>query len=85
MTQRYVTEGDKAGLKRRMEDYRTRLKETGISARQLLLTDAETARVRAIVALWRTGKANLPEELKTAALALKPESVKVTVVRELPK
>jgi len=85
MTQRYVTEGDKAGQKRRMEDYRKRLKETGISARQLLLTDAETARVRAIVALWRNGKANLADELKTAAMVLKPETVNATVVRKLPK
>lgn len=76
MTQRYVTEGDKAGLKRRMEDYRTRLKETGISARQLLLTDTEVARVRAIVALWRNEEAHLSDALKTAAMALKPEPVK---------
>ena len=82
MTQRYVTEGDKAGQKRRMEDYRQRLKKTGIQARQLLLTDAENARVRAIVALWRNEKANLTDELKTAALALTPEPVKETVVRE---
>lgn len=78
MTQRYETEGDKAGLKRRMEDYRKRLRETGVSARQLLLTDAENARVRAIVALWRNEEANLADELKTAAMALKPESVKGT-------
>ena len=82
MTQRYVTEGDKAGQKRRMEDYRQRLKETGIRARQLLLSDAENARVRTIVALWRNEKANLADELKTAAMMLKPETVKVTVVQE---
>ena len=78
MTQRYVTEGDKAGLKRRMEEYRKRLKKTGVSARQLLLTDAENTRVRAIVALWRNEKANLAEKLNAAAMALKPETDKET-------
>ena len=78
MTQRYVTDGDKAGLKRRMDEYRKRLKETGYSARQLLLTDAENTRVRAIVALWRNEKANLAEKLNAAAMALKPETDKET-------
>ena len=72
MTNRYVTDKEKAGLKRRMDNYLARLEETGIKRRQLLLTDAEVARVKEIVACWRSEKSTLDAAEQKAAVALNP-------------
>ena len=53
MTNRYVTEAEKAGLKRRMESYLDRMAEKGLKRRQLMLTDQELEKVRTILAFWR--------------------------------
>lgn len=53
MTNRYVTDAEKAGLKRRMESYLDRMAEKGLKRRQLMLTDAELEKVRAILLFWR--------------------------------
>ena len=53
MTNRYVTDAEKAGLKRRMESYLDRMAEKGLKRRQLILTDAELKKVRAILSFWR--------------------------------
>lgn len=50
---RYVTETEKAGLKRRMENYLERKAEKGLKRRQLLLSDAELDKIKAILSFWR--------------------------------
>ena len=72
MSNRYVTEAEKAGTKRRKAAYLTRLAETGIKRRQLLLTDTETQRVKDIVACWRDEPCELTDEELSAAKTLKP-------------
>lgn len=72
MTNRYVTETEKAGLKRRMDNYLARLAESGIKRRQLMLTDAETARVKEIVDYWRDEQSTLNQDQQDACAALKP-------------
>lgn len=72
MTNRYITDGEKAGHQRRMENYRARLAKAGIRPRQMLLTDAEAARVRGIVACWRGEDCELAREERQAADVLKP-------------
>ncbi|ARU31775.1 hypothetical protein CAP31_08835 [Sulfuriferula sp. AH1] len=72
MSNRYVTEAEKAGTKRRKAAYLTRLAETGIKRRQLLLTDTETQRVKDIVACWRDEPCDLIDEELRAAKKLKP-------------
>ncbi len=73
MSNRYVTDAEKAGLKRRMEAYLARLAEEGIKRRQIMLTDAETARVKEIVDCWRDESCALTDEQRTACAVLKPE------------
>lgn len=72
MSNRYVTEAEKAGTKRRMEAYLARLAGLGIKRRQLLLTDDETARVKAIVDCWRDEPSTLSQNQKDACARLKP-------------
>ena len=72
MTNRYVTEAEKAGHKRRMEAYLARLADDGISRRQLLLTDAETLRIKEIVECWRGGKNSLLPQQQEACAVLLP-------------
>lgn len=72
MSNRYITEAEKAGTKRRKAAYLARLAETGIKRRQLLLTDAETQRVKDIIACWRDESCELADEELRAAKALKP-------------
>jgi hypothetical protein len=54
MTNRYVTEKEKEGTKRRMEEYRQRLAATGIKTRAYQLNEAEHEAVKAIIAKWRS-------------------------------
>lgn len=72
MTNRYVTEKEKAGSKRRMDNYLARLEEAGIKRRQLLLTDAELARVKELIACWRGEGSALTAAERKAAVALNP-------------
>lgn len=72
MTSRYVTEKEKAGQLRRQADYRRRLAEKGLKARQILVTDAEDQRLRAILAVWREEDVELPDDQLAACLVLKP-------------
>lgn len=72
MTNRYVTDAEKAGLKRRMDNYLARLAESGIKRRQLMLTDAETTRVKEIVDYWRGEQSTLNQVQQDACTALKP-------------
>lgn len=74
MSNRYVTEKEKAGLQRRMQAYLARLESTGIKRRQMLLTDAELARVKQIVACWRgASDSGLTERQVAAAETIKPD------------
>lgn len=50
---RYITTTEKAGLKRRMENFLKRKAEKGLKRRQLMLTDAELDKVKAILSFWR--------------------------------
>lgn len=72
MTTRYRTPGEIAGVKRRVATYAARQRAEGRRARKLWATDAEIARVRAILAVWRGEKADLPDYLHSAATALEP-------------
>ncbi len=72
MTNRYVTDKEKAGLKRRMENYLARLEEAGIKRRQILLTDAELARIKDIVACWRGEECRLSSKERAAVGVLRP-------------
>lgn len=72
MSNRYVTAAEKAGTKRRMEAYLARLAESGIKRHQLLLTDAETARIKEIVSCWRNEQSTLDQDQLNACNLLKP-------------
>ena len=53
MTNRYVTEKEKEGTKRRMEEYRQRLAAAGIKTRAYQLSEAEHEAVKRIIERWR--------------------------------
>ena len=72
MSNRYVTEAEKAGTKRRMDAYLARLAKAGIKRHQLLLTDVEVAQIKKIVACWRSEPSSLDQEKKDACTILKP-------------
>jgi hypothetical protein len=72
MSNRYVTSAEKAGTQRRQAAYRERLKESGLRARSLTLTNDEDARMREILNVWRDESHGLTDDLKDAAIALKP-------------
>ena len=72
MSTRYKTEGEQAGVKRRMADYRARLRESGQKPRELWATDPEAERLRAILAAWRDEKNALNDTQESAAMLLKP-------------
>lgn len=74
MTQRYVTEGEKAGQLRRMTAYRQRLECKGIRPRQFLLNDAENDRFRNLLALWRGESHDLNDAQSIAGSQLRPAS-----------
>ncbi len=73
MTNRYVTEREKVGLKRRVDRYLSRLEAAGIRRRQVLLTDAELARIKEIVACWRGEPCELSAPEIAASKLLKPD------------
>ena len=54
MTNRYVTEAEKEGTRRRMEEYRLRLSAAGIKTRAYQLNEAEHEAVKKIIEVWRT-------------------------------
>lgn len=54
MSNRYVTQAERDGTKRRMAEYRQRLAAQGIRTRSIALTDAEYVRLRLILAIWRS-------------------------------
>ena len=73
MTNRYVTEAEKTGQRRRQAEYRKRLAKDGRSGRQIIATEAEDARLRQILMAWQGADASgLDAELHAAAVALKP-------------
>lgn len=72
MTNRYVTDAEKAGLKRRMDAYLARLAEQGIKRKQMLLTDAEATQVKEIVSCWRGESSKFNQEQRAACDTLKP-------------
>ena len=53
MTNRYVTEAEKEGTRRRMEEYRLRLSAAGIKTRAYQLNEAEHEAVKKIIEVWR--------------------------------
>jgi hypothetical protein len=55
-----------------MEAYLARLAESGIKRHQLLLTDAETARIKEIVSCWRNEQSTLDQDQLNACNLLKP-------------
>lgn len=59
MTTRYITEGEKAGVKRRMAEWRARMREAGMKPREVWATDAEAAQIKAILAAWRGDRGDL--------------------------
>ena len=56
VTNRYVTEAEKAGQRRRMARYRERLLEQGRKPRQFTLTAEEEGQVRAFIAEMRANE-----------------------------
>lgn len=74
MTTRYKTEGEKAGVKRRMAEYRQRLREAGLKPREIWASDSEAVRLRSIADRWH-GESNseLDAAQAKAADLLKPE------------
>lgn len=75
MTTRYKTPGEIAGVKRRVATYAARQQAAGRRARKLWATDAEISQIRAILAVWRGEKTNLPDHLRAAAAALEPPPI----------
>jgi len=53
MTTRYITEAEKAGVKRRMAALRQRKREAGLNQRFFWLTDDENERVKDFIAELR--------------------------------
>lgn len=76
MTNRYITEKEKAGHKRRVESYRARLELLGIKPRQMLLTDLEVSSIKQIVAFWRGQESVLSADERAAADTLNPNKGK---------
>lgn len=76
MTTRYKTPGEISGVKRRVATYAARQQAAGRRARKVWATDAEIAQIRAILAVWRGGKTDLPDQLRAAATALEPPPVR---------
>ena len=74
MTTRYKTPGEIAGVKRRTAAWRERQRATGLRERSAWMTDAETNRIRAIVAAWRDEENDLDDAQLAAALSLNPVS-----------
>ena len=66
MTNRYVTEAEKEGTRRRMEEYRLRLSAAGIKTRAYQLNEAEHEAIKQIITQWRATKGH--EELSAAEL-----------------
>ena len=66
MTNRYVTPNEQEGTRRRMEDYRRRLAESGIKTRAYQLNEAEHEAVKKIIEVWRATKGY--EEMSAAEL-----------------
>ena len=73
MTNRYVTEAEKEGTRRRMEEYRRRLAESGIKTRAYQLNEAEHEALKTIIAKWR-GHENHEEMTATDLIALLEKS-----------
>lgn len=72
MTTRYKTPGEIAGVKRRVATFADRQRKAGRRARKVWATDAEIAQIRAVLAVWRGEKAELPDHLRAAATTLEP-------------
>ncbi len=72
MTTRYKTEGEKEGVKRRMAEYRARMRSAGLAPREIWLTDAEARRLQAVVAVWRDKPSGMSRRDEEIARALKP-------------
>lgn len=77
MTNRYVTEAEKEGQRRRQAAYRARRKAereaAGMDERRLPMSDTEASRVQEILGVWRDGNAtSLTEDQVAAAVVLKP-------------
>jgi hypothetical protein len=75
VTNRYITEKEKAGHKRRVESYRARLELLGIKPRQVLLTDPEVSCIKQIVACWRGEKCTFSDDERAAADTLNPDKM----------
>lgn len=77
MTNRYVTEAEKAGQRRRQALYRARKKAEALAAgkieRRIPMTEAESGRMQDILSVWREEpETSLTEDQVRAAVALKP-------------
>ena len=75
MTSRYKTEGEKEGVKRRVNNHAARLREAGLLSRKIWANDAEIARLRLILAFWRhetIDDQKLNEAEKAAIYVLRP-------------
>jgi hypothetical protein len=76
VTTRYVTDGEKEGVKRRVNAHADRQRELGRLARKTWATDAEADRLRAILAAWRGKMQGLDTQAAVAAMKLFPGEVK---------
>lgn len=77
MTTRYLTEGEKEGVKRRVNAHADRQRELGRLARKTWATDAEADRLRAILAAWRGKVHGLDAQASMAAMHLFPGDVNI--------
>jgi len=77
VTTRYLTDGEKEGVKRRVNAHADRQREIGRLARKTWATDAEADRLRAILAAWRGKVHGLDPRAAMAAMQLFPGEVKL--------
>ena len=75
MSNRYVTEKEKQGIRRRQNEYHQRLKAAGQGRHTMITTEMEVSRLRQILDVWRGDVVEvLNEQQIEAANLLKPNA-----------
>jgi hypothetical protein len=72
MSNRYVTEAEKEGAKRRQAEYRARVKKSGRLDRRFNLNDREYLVIKEIIEVWRDEYLGNRDERFEMMSALKP-------------
>lgn len=73
MSNRYVTETEKEGARRRSREHQQRLRDAGFNPKQHWLTEPENEKIKKIIKHWRGEESWLSEEEASAASVLKPK------------